>query len=307
MTCTRCSRCRASQVCRCHRVAAQHRVPDRGQLVQQLLEPQLVGLMHDDEQQLVVRRRADLGHLLGQQLRHPEVAAVGQQAAFLAEACARCLRVMPSPSVRSNFSTSGLASASGSAASATGVPSRIFLTGTSSFLPGQRARDPGHLVDLVGNVARGQLGAQQRSDLGGQRVVDGLALGRHDIEDQPPVLAELAGVDHQAVGDLRQPLDHPVELAGAHPDAAAVQGRVGPAVNDAAAVGHDHDPVAVPPDARIVGEIASPVPLAAGVIPESDRHRRHRLGQHELADLADDGPAGRRRRTRPWRPGTARR
>ena len=29
--------------------AGEHRVPDRGQLVQQLLEPQLVGLVHGDE------------------------------------------------------------------------------------------------------------------------------------------------------------------------------------------------------------------------------------------------------------------
>src|SRR5262249_47395338 len=130
-------------------LARRHRVPGRGQLVQQLLEPELVGLVHGDEQQLVVGGRDHLGHLLGQQLRQPQVAAVGQPTALLAEAAAGDCAVpagrrghRPAPGTKDS-STSGLASASGSAASATGVPSRIFLTGTSSFLPDSVLGMPG--------------------------------------------------------------------------------------------------------------------------------------------------------------------
>ena len=54
-------------------------------LVQQLLEPQLVDLVDGDEQQLVVRRRVGLEVLGVEQLRQPQVAAVGQLGALLAE------------------------------------------------------------------------------------------------------------------------------------------------------------------------------------------------------------------------------
>ena len=49
----------------------------------------------------------------------------------------------------------------------------------------------------------------------------------------------------------------------------------------------DLDPVAVAPDAGVHGEVGSRAARAVRVAPEADRHRRHRLGDHELADLAD--------------------
>ena len=66
-------------------VAGEHLLAGRGELVQQLLEPQLVDLVDGDEQQLVVRRRVRLQVLLVQQLRHPQVGAVGQPGPLLAE------------------------------------------------------------------------------------------------------------------------------------------------------------------------------------------------------------------------------
>src|SRR5680860_190570 len=60
-------------------------VADRIDLVQQLLEPELVDLVDRDEQQLVVRRRVRLQVLGVEQLRQPEIAAVGQQGTLLAE------------------------------------------------------------------------------------------------------------------------------------------------------------------------------------------------------------------------------
>src|SRR6185437_5552827 len=135
----------AQQLPRPPQLVLGHQVPNGGQLVQELLEPQLVGLVGGDEQQLVVSRRNHLRDLLSQQLGQPQVAAVGEQAAFLAEASAGAHAAGHSqaPPATKNFSTSGLASACGSAASLTGVPSRIFRTGTSSFLPDSVRGIPG--------------------------------------------------------------------------------------------------------------------------------------------------------------------
>ena len=143
-------------------------------------------------------------------------------------------------------------------------------------------------MDLVRHVPGRELGPERGAEPGGQVVVQLAARGRHHVQDQPALGAELAGVHHQAVGDLGKALDHAVELAGAHPDPAAVEGGVGAAVDDAAPVGQQLDPVAVPPDPGIGVEVAFPVPGATRIVPEADRHRRHRLGDDQLADLPDD-------------------
>src|ERR1700722_4594394 len=62
-------------------------------------------------------------------------------------------------------------------------------------------------------------------------------ISRPSARSQPAPGAEPAGVHHQAVGDLSEALDHAVELTGAHPHPAAVEGGVGAAVDDAPAVG----------------------------------------------------------------------
>src|SRR6516162_338046 len=88
-------------------------------------------------------RRVGLRDLEVQQLRQAQVDAVGEPPALLAEAAAR----PPGPPHAAHFAnhakTSGLARASGSAASAIGVPSRILRTGTSSFLPDKVRGMPG--------------------------------------------------------------------------------------------------------------------------------------------------------------------
>ena len=47
-------------------------------------------------------------------------------------------------------------------------------------------------------------------------------------------------------------------------------------------------PVAVPPHPRVVVEVRLAQPGAVRVVPEHHRHRRHRLGDHQLADLVDE-------------------
>src|ERR1700737_3294237 len=98
------------------------------------------------------------------------------------------------------------------------------------------------------------------------------------MEAQPPLLAELSGVDDEAVGDLVEGLDDPVEVGCAHPYPTAVEGGVGAAVDDAAPVGQDLDPVTVPPDSGEHVEVGVAVTLTHWVVPEEDRHGWHGLG-----------------------------
>ena len=65
------------------RFAHAHRVPRGFQVTQQLLEPQLVHLVHGDEQQLVGGGRIGLRHLLGQQLGQPQIRPVAEPAVRL--------------------------------------------------------------------------------------------------------------------------------------------------------------------------------------------------------------------------------
>ena len=46
-------------------------------------------------------------------------------------------------------------------------------------------------------------------------------------------------------------------------------------------------PVALAPDARVHVEVRLAIALVAGVVPEADGHRRHRLADHQLPELAD--------------------
>ena len=85
-----------------------------------------------------------------------------------------------------------------------------------------------------------------------------------------------------------QLFDDAVELARAEAHAAAVERRVRPAGDDAGALLREPDPVALPPDARVELEVRAAVERPVGVAPKRDRHRRHRLRDHELAELADE-------------------
>src|SRR5262249_25297542 len=71
-------------------------------------------------------------------------------------------------------------------------------------------------------------------------------------------------------------------------DAAAVECRVRAAGDDRAPPLREQDPVAEAPDAREELEVRLAVARSVIVAPEGDRHRRHRLLDHELPELADD-------------------
>src|SRR5205823_14276615 len=79
--------------------------------------------------------------------------------------------------------------------------------------------------------------------------------------------------------------------ADAHP--IAVEGRVRASQYPAVAFGIDLEKVPVPPDAGKLLEIGLEVATVARIVPEAQRHRRHGLGDHELADLVDNTLAAR--------------
>ena len=108
-----------------------------------------------------------------------------------------------------------------------------------------------------------------------------------------------------------QGFDGAVQLAGAHAQTVAVDGRVGAAIDHAAALVArvNLQPVTMTPDragvwpgiaaaglaavaGRIHVEIARQVARAAVVAPQKQRHRRNWLGANQLADFADDRLAG---------------
>ena len=168
----------------------------------------------------------------------------------------------------------------------------IRLTGTSSFFP---VRVCGMAVTAMmsSGTCRGDAcAAISAVDLPPELVVEGGAGGQHDEQGQPVAAVAELGPDHQRLGQLRELVDHGVDVGAAEPDAVAVEGGVGPAGHDhAAALGHLH-PVSVPPDAGEGVEVGVVVARAVGVVPEVQRHRRHRPGDHQLADLAGHRLAG---------------
>ena len=198
--------------------------------------------------------------------------------------------------------------------SATGVPARIRLTGSSSFFPVSVRGIAGHARRSC--QARGAARARSRSVALHARLELAVQLDARAQHDEQDELVRLLEVDDEAVEHVVELLDHGVELARAEPDAAAVEGRVGAAGDHRAAALGEHDPVAEAPEAREVVEVRRAVAGIAGVVPEAHRHRRHRLADDELAELADDRLAvgrrtpPRRRRgsaptSRPHRPAAA--
>ena len=134
-----------------------------------------------------------------------------------------------------SFSAPLLATRSGSA------PSRIFFTGSSSFLPLSVVGIDGDLVDLVGHVARRQPGAQRRC--GCARAPDRRRRRRAPTVVEHDEQHERAGVvgvgrlevHDEAVDDAVDRLDDAVDLGGADADAAPVERGVGATGDDAAA------------------------------------------------------------------------
>src|ERR1700733_14020763 len=163
-----------------------------------------------------------------------------------------------------------------------------LLHGGLELLSGQRARDGWDRLDRVGHVARGELRAQRFGDLHAQRGIERRAGRRHDEQEElAGTAAGVLEVNAERVDDLRDVLDDGIELARAEANAAAVERGIGASGEDAAAPLGEHDPVSLAPHARVHVEVRGAVAIAARIVPEGHGHRRHRRGDHELAELAD--------------------
>src|SRR5258705_6691861 len=149
-----------------------------------------------------------------------------------------------------------------------------------------------HGHDLVRHVAwrddRRDLCADRRPQRIGQRI----AGARHEEHRQIIVTSGPLDADHQTFFHLRERFDRPVDVAAADAHAEAVDGRVGPAVDHGTAGAGELHPVAMPPYTREHAKVAVAVARIAGVIPETERHRGHRLRDDKLANLVDEGTPG---------------
>ena len=161
------------------------------------------------------------------------------------------------------------------------------MTGSSSTLPDSVRGTSLTATISFGHVPRGAVLADPRPDRLRELLVELRAVAQHDEQRHEVLLALLRDVDDQRVGHLVEREHGAVDLRRAHADPAAVDRRVRAAGDDRRAALGDLDPVAVAPDAGEHVEVALAVALAALVVPEEQRHRGHRLGDHQLADLAD--------------------
>src|SRR5260221_14786981 len=99
-------------------------------------------------------------------------------------------------------------------------------------------------------------------------------------------------VDHEGFINFRPGLDHKIEFAGSHPHTSAIQSGIGPAINDALTIGAaDLDPIAVPPNSRIMIEVAGLKAAPVRVIPKEDRQARERRRNYQFTDRIGDGPS----------------
>src|SRR5687767_8878598 len=71
----------------------------------------------------------------------------------------------------------------------------------------------------------------------------------------------------------------------------AVQGRIRATQHEATPARVDAEEVAVAPDTGILLEVGLPITHIAWIVPETHRHRRHRLRDDHLPDLVDDASA----------------
>ena len=216
--------------------------------------------------------------------------AAGPDGTSVAIACTteRCYRGVRSPASATNASSApGSSSESRLATRSEDSPRRIRLTGASSFLP-VSVRGIAGTETIVSGTWRGDSSLRSASRSVAQRVVELGAVRRDDEQQQlAGTAAGILEMHHQSVYDLGDIFDDRVELAGAEANAAAVQRRVGAAGDDAAAALGELDPIALAPDPGVDVEVRGAVALAVLVSPERHGHRRHRLGDHELAELTD--------------------
>src|SRR5664280_869358 len=121
----------------------------------------------------------------------------------------------------------------------------------------ERRRDTRNLVELVGDVAWREFGANRGSNDGLEVIVedDADAAGDEQHERAWAVATRVLEVDDEAVGHSVDVVDDTVELGRAHPDTASVERGVGSTGDDAGAARGDRDPIAVAPHAWEPGEI----------------------------------------------------
>src|SRR5690606_33872964 len=144
-----------------------------------------------------------------------------------------------------------------------------------------------HFDDVLGHVPGAGAFADSGSEGFGQVVRNALAVCRDDEQYHFHVAVDLAA-DDEAIFDLGDGFDLSVDFGGADSDAARVEGGVGTAVDDGAAVFGEFDEITVGPNAGEAVEVGVLVARVVRVLPEADRHGRQRLAADQFAPAVAD-------------------
>src|SRR5579884_3568027 len=182
--------------------------------------------------------------------------------------------------------TCGLLMASTLMAFSGGTPINSF-NWHLKFLSAQCTRHFWNDIDLIRHVVRRKVRAQPIFNVFLQLIRQFNTWTQHHKKRHIVTTTWALHPDNQTVKHLRYVLHHAIDLAAAHTNALAVDCRVRAAINHSAASGCNLYPVAMPPDSGEHLKVALAIAFALGIVPEVERHRRHRLGDDQFPHLID--------------------
>src|SRR5699024_8285657 len=150
-------------------------------------------------------------------------------------------------------------------------------------------RDLRHGNDLVRNVPWGESGLELMADSGREIIGEGhVGFGLAEDHELSHAAIGILEMDHQGIGHLVEGVEDGIEVCGAQPHPASVEGGVRSACDDDSAVRGEPNPVAVLPNAWELLEVRLLESVVAVFSPESHRHRGNGLGDDELSELVED-------------------
>src|SRR5450759_4827046 len=107
------------------------------------------------------------------------------------------------------------------------------------------------------------------------RSIQAHAFTQHHKQRHVALAPQVFEINHHRVQNFGQGFYRAVELAGAHAQAVAVDGGITAAINNAAAVAPNLEPVTVAPDAWINVEVTGQVALLVHIAPQIPVSYKH--------------------------------
>src|ERR1700733_4197781 len=155
------------------------------------------------------------------------------------------------------------------------------------LLTGAGTRYGRNLIDFVRYMTRGVILAQRGSYLLLERRVEHNPVAQLDEQRHEKSAIGQIEIDDERILNFAQTRERAVDLGSADAHTIAIQRGIRPTEHVAAAIGVDAKTTPLPPDIREIRKVGFGGALSI-VIPKAQRHRRHRFGDHEFADFADN-------------------